>query len=257
MLKRIQIPGFGPYVFGRLRPAASAPPRRIVYPFADAKTPAPPANFGMSRAFSSVRIAAAARPIYAAEEDILANNRYGDCTCAGALHLMAIFSAILKRGVNFRRPNVANALWLYAQVTDPKFDAVTGANDNGADEQTVLEFLRTHGAYEDGTGRIASWATVDATRPDVMRQVLFSNNNLYLGVELPDAWLNPAPGRAGFLWDVAGDPNPENGHCIVAYGYNETGILIDTWGLFRAMTWAAVAKYCSAPSGELYTLVAA
>ena len=83
-----------------------------------------------------------------------------------------------------------------------------------------------------------------------------------LGVELPAAWVaksEPSEKRLT-VWDVAGDPDPvENGrkHCIVAYGYNAQGVLIDTWGMFGTITWAALAKYCSGESGELYTIVAA
>ncbi len=64
------------------------------------------------------------------------------------------------------------------------------------------------------------------------------------------------PSASGFVWDVAGDPDPQNGHCVVGVGYTAAGITIDTRGMTGLMTNAAVAKYpTQASGGELYTVV--
>ena len=64
------------------------------------------------------------------------------------------------------------------------------------------------------------------------------------------------PSASGFIWDVAGAPDPNNGHCVVGVGYTAAGITIDTWGMTGLMTNAAVAKYpTQASGGELYTVV--
>src|SRR5208337_5016274 len=47
--------------------------------------------------------------------------------------------------------------------------------------------------------------------------------------------------------------DPNNGHCIMGFGYNAQGVMIDTWGMKGVITWAAIAKYCVENSGgELY-----
>ena len=80
--------------------------------------------------------------------------------------------------------------------------------------------------------------------------------NLYFGLELPDAYVNPTPSSSGFTWDVAGDPDPSNGHCIVGTGYTAAGVKVDTWGLLGTFTWAAIAKYCTEKAnGALYVIL--
>ena len=92
--------------------------------------------------------------------------------------------------------------------------------------------------------------------PTECRTALWLFENLYFGIELPDAWINPEPSASGFIWDVAGDPDPDNGHCVVGVGYNAQGVTIATWGMTGLMTDAAIAKYATqAGSGELYTVV--
>ena len=76
------------------------------------------------------------------------------------------------------------------------------------------------------------------------------------GIDLPDAWITPFPSASGFVWDVAGASDPNNGHCVIGLGYNAQGVIIDSWGMLGTITWAAVAKYCAANvGGELFTVI--
>ena len=80
--------------------------------------------------------------------------------------------------------------------------------------------------------------------------------NVYFGVELPDEWISPMPSSSGFVWDLAGAPDQNNGHCFVGVGYTAQGVQIDTWGMIGTITWAAIAKYATtAGEGELYTVL--
>jgi hypothetical protein len=64
------------------------------------------------------------------------------------------------------------------------------------------------------------------------------------------------PSAPGFVWDAAGPPDPENGHCVVGVGYNNKGVTIATWGMTGLMTDHAIAKYATPDAGgELYTVV--
>src|ERR1700722_13790592 len=83
MLKTIHIPGVGPYVCGRVKSEGNAFPRFSI------STP--------QQAFNDIdSIRAAAKKVtglYAAVENMLGNDKYGDCTCAAALKIQAIFDA--------------------------------------------------------------------------------------------------------------------------------------------------------------------
>ena len=64
------------------------------------------------------------------------------------------------------------------------------------------------------------------------------------------------PSKPGFTWDVAGPPNPDNGHCVVGVGYSNKGVKICTWGMLGTLTDEAVEKYATTTgSGELYTVI--
>jgi hypothetical protein len=78
-------------------------------------------------------------------------------------------------------------------------------------------------------------------------QVMDSVNlfgSCYIGVTLPDfavdrskdfrtiPWVVPSKGPIG---DAA--PNPRNGHCIPAVGYDERNVYVVTWGVLKSMTW--------------------
>lgn len=256
MLKRVEIPNYGSFVFGRKRPAPAPEHRRMKStPMGLISLPeAMPASEDLIKAAAL----ALAQAEYAAQNDILANDQYGDCTCAGALHLEALFQALLLKGRFWRQPSKSDALWLYSQVTHPAFNPFSGANDNGANEQDVLNFWEKNGIFSDMTGKISSWSAVDARNEAAVKQAIIMNHNLYLGVELPDAWLQQAQNNpVNYVWDVAGDPNPENGHCVVGVGYTAQGVQVNSWGGLFTITWAALAKYCTPPTGELYTVVAA
>ena len=64
------------------------------------------------------------------------------------------------------------------------------------------------------------------------------------------------PSASGFVWDVAGAPDPNNGHCVAGVGYTTNGVKICTWGMEGMITDAAIAEYATkAGAGELYTVV--
>ena len=82
---------------------------------------------------------------------MLGNDKWGNCTCCAALKIQAIFDCAAGR--EWRMPTLEDALWLYSQVTVPPFNSETGANDNGAELQTVLNFWQKNGIYKDGHGK--------------------------------------------------------------------------------------------------------
>jgi len=186
------------------------------------------------------------------------NDKLGDCVIAGMAHVVGVLTG-----------NAGSKPFLY---TDKQiislYSAIGGyvpgepSTDQGCDEVTALNYWENNGAMPPHSNssadlhKIVGWMTVDSTNREECQMAMWLFENLYFGLELPDAYVNPFPSASGFTWDVAGNPDPNNGHCVVGVGYTANGITIDTWGMTGTMTYAAVAKYPNpAANGELYTVI--
>ena len=126
------------------------------------------------------------------------------------------------------------------------------ATDQGTDEATALRLWQTNGFCGH---RIAGSISVDPSNLDLQKLAIYVFENLMFGVNLPDKWISPFPFSNGFVWDVAGEPDPENGHCFGSSKYDKE-IYIDEWGIEGTITPAAVEKYASSSAGgSLYSVV--
>ena len=181
--------------------------------------------------------------------NVYLNDQLGDCVIAGGYHVIGTAT-----GNATGTPFIASSAQITADYSAIG-DYVPGnpSTDQGCDEPTALNYWKNHG-FCDGS-KLAGWIAVDSKNKTEVMQAMYLFENLYFGVELPDAWVNPFPSANGFTWDV-GQPDPQNGHCFVGVGYTPAGVTIDTWGLFGTMTWAAVAELCSSDSGgDLYVML--
>ena len=223
---------------GRKRPVARCPRLRLRN-YLTRRLPAPPAQCDYRE------------PAKTALSNVYENDTLGDCVIAGIAHVVGVLTA-----------NAGQPPFIYtnSQIIE-LYSAIGGyvpgdpTTDQGCDEQTALNYWENQGAPK-GAHRIAGWISVDATDPTEYRTALWLFENLYFGIELPDAWINPMPSSSGFTWDVAGNPDPNNGHCVAGVAYTAQGVIVDTWGMTGVITDAAVGKYASASgNGELYTIV--
>lgn len=180
------------------------------------------------------------------------NDVLSNCTSAGAAHGEGVWTG--NAGNNDPFATDAEATQFYSETVG--FVEGDPSTDNGGDEVTVLNFWRDTGYMIGGKRhKIETWCNVDATNPKQVRQALWLGEFLYFGIELPTKWITPMPSGPGFVWDVAGDPIPANGHCYISASYdaNSRGVIIDPWGgCFGLMTMDAIAKYASGPGGELH-----
>jgi hypothetical protein len=181
--------------------------------------------------------------------NIYGNDKLGDCVIAGGYHVVGVETG------NAGNQFIASS----TQITND-YSAIGGYvpgnpnTDNGCDEPTALSYWTTHGFAN--TTKLLGWLAVDPTNQTEVMQGLWLFENLFLGLELPDAWISPFPSSNGFTWGTAGAPDPENGHCIIGAGYTPSGLTIDTWGLLGILTWQALAKYCASQvGGELYVML--
>ena len=177
--------------------------------------------------------------------DVLANDSLGDCTAAGAGHLIDVFTA-----------GGASPVTITAAETIAFYSLSTGYNpsdpnsDQGGDEVTVLTCWRDKGFDGNGAHPIAGFVQVDASNAAELKAAAFYFGGLYFGLELPDTYTNPFPSSNGFTWGP-GTPNPNQGHCIVGCGGSLTGIKIDTWGLLGEFTYPGIADLCSDANGGM------
>jgi len=245
-VKTVQHPVSGQsFKLGRKRPVARCP-RFALRNYLSRGMPAPPATCDFTK-----HAAAALSKIYD-------NDTLGDCVIAGMAHVVGVMTG--NAGAKPFLYSNAQIVGLYSAIGG--YVPGQASTDQGCDEQTALNYWENNGALPPnttsptGAHKIAGWMTVDSTNVEEFQTALWLFENLYFGIELPDAWVNPMPSASGFVWDAAGPPDPNNGHCVVGVGYTSAGVVIDTWGMTGLMTNAALAKYPNqAANGELYTVV--
>jgi hypothetical protein len=202
--------------------------------FMAAAPPDPPARTYYSRAAK------------ASLSDVMGNDVEGCCTISACGHLEGVFTA--NSGKPIFIPTLEEINTMYSRCEGPPgFPAA----DNGCDEITVLDDYKTNGL---AGHKCVNWMRVDATNVRQCQIAIWLFENLYLTLELPDAYVNPFPSSDGFVWNVAGDPDPNNGHAIVSTDYNFTvpqypKFEIDTWGMQGWMTPGATMKYCTPQAG--------
>lgn len=185
--------------------------------------------------------------------DVYCNDALGCCVISGFYHVKGTASGN-------STPNTGDTFIATPSQIVHDYSRIGGyvpgnaSTDRGCDMQAALCYYDTIG---DVTGaRLHAWCAVEASNRSQVKAAVFLFENVYIGMGLPDAWLDPVPQDNGFVWDVAGEANPHNGHCFVAYGYNSRGLLIDSWGLKGLLTWEALAKYADPKEGgELYALL--
>jgi hypothetical protein len=228
---------------GRNRPRARSPRLKLRNYLMRALAP-PPA----SRDYTPASQAALA--------EMYMNDTLGDCVIAGIGHVVGVLTSNAGDPFLYTDDQIV-ALYSAIGGYDPSQTQPDGSNptDNGCDEETALNYWQNNGAPA-GSHQIAGSISIDPTNQEEIQTALYLFENLYFGIELPDAWINPFPSAAGFIWDVAGDPDPENGHCVIGACYDYTGVGIDSWGMLGMITYAAIAQYCAqSANGALYSVI--
>jgi hypothetical protein len=167
------------------------------------------------------------------------NDTLGDCTIAGADHVIATENALL--GTKDRRPTPA--------ILEAQYKTLS-PNDQGCVIATVLQTWRSGGlfAMPTGTNKISQYAPFDQRKKAEFLQVIAFTGNAYIGISCPQSAQQQFAKQAktGTLvpWTVVKGSPVAGGHCIVAVGYEAEGLLCVSWGGVVLVTWAFVTKYC-------------
>lgn len=182
---------------------------------------------------------------------IYLNDELGCCVIAGGYHVVGVETGNADGGTPF----LATDTQILGDY-EPISGYVPGKpdTDNGCVETDAFAYWTTVG-FANGT-KLLGWAGVDGSVQAHVEDAMFLFENLVFAVNLPNEWIANIQGlKDGDTWDVAGAPNPDNGHCVIGVGYNEQGVLVATWGMVLLLTWAAVAKYCvEEAGGDIYVL---
>jgi hypothetical protein len=168
----------------------------------------------------------------------------GDCVVAEDLHLAAM------RACN------AGAIWVpkTSQALD-EYSAITGfvigdpSTDQGTDPLALIRYRLAGNPYPDGSTLLDARA-VDATSETRLKQAIWLADGIIMWAALPDEWESEEEG--GDIWDVAGPPNPDNGHGFGGASYGTQRIRLTEWGIAEPpirLTYRAAAKYCVPSAG--------
>lgn len=134
----------------------------------------------------------------------------GDCTCAAIGHMIQAWTAYA--GTEVTVP-AASVISLYSAVSG--YDPQTGANDNGADPQSVLEHLRSDGITDTAghVHKVAGYAAFGNPANELLLgQVLDVFGSVYVAVNLAQAQEDQFSAGQPWAYD-AGSPSL-GGHMI-------------------------------------------
>jgi hypothetical protein len=168
---------------------------------------------------------------------IYANDRYGDCTCAGAGHMIQNWRT--HSGARPRKPTTREVVEFYSYFTTP-------GPENGVEMLRVLRHWRGSGLAGD---RISAYARLRLKNIEEVKQSIYLFGGCYIGVMLPK-FITNADDKLAPRWSVpregahgAGASDPNGGHCIPAFAYDARNLYVVTWGALKAMTWEFYLAY--------------
>jgi hypothetical protein len=177
---------------------------------------------------------------------MMANDRYGDCTCAAIGHLIQDWTS--NDSPDCVTLSDDQVLQAYHDITG--FDPATGENDNGAVELDVLNYWRHNGV--DGHA-LDAYVAIEPHNHEQIKDAINLFGGAYIGVALPvsaqkqETWAVPPGGPVG-----PGAPGSWGGHAIILVAYNPRRVTCITWGQRKEMTWEFLDAYCD----EAYALLA-
>ena len=184
---------------------------------------------------------------------MMLNDQLGDCTCAGMGHETQLVS-FDAQGVMITPPD-ADVLKAYEAVAG--YNPATGANDDGAQEQTVLQYWQRYGlAYHGGRHKISGYAEVDVRNPDDVCEAIQEGGCAYIGFDVPSGLMDDVQNGVT-VWDAKPSYGAiEGGHCVVVTGFNRytptaPEFNLISWGSKFSMTWAFWQQYVD----EAYMLI--
>lgn len=179
------------------------------------------------------------------------NDDIGDCTIAGAGHMVQCWTAEAGKQVIIPDAEIQAA---YTEITG--YNPADPNTDTGAVEIDVLNYWRTTGI---GGHKIGAYAALPLSDPEYLKQSIYLLGGAYAGFDLPTyvenakSWLAPT-----VIEKIRNQTTPGSwgGHAVPFVAYDEKYIYIVSWGIIVPVAWAFVfgsTPYCD----ELYGILSA
>ena len=168
---------------------------------------------------------------------MFANDALGCCVISGRAHQTLRFEDIEQGSVLM----IADK-----DVTKEYFKETNGV-DSGLVVLDSLSLWR-HKGWKVGKHKyvIQAYAEVDRADHDLMRQAIYSDVGVGIGVNLPNSAKSAM--QTGQPWAATTGPGSVpgswGGHYVYVCGYTPSGPVCVTWGRKQQMTWAWFDKYC-------------
>ena len=166
--------------------------------------------------------------------NMAANDRLGDCTCAGAGHMVT-------QTEHYGQAHDvviadADTIKMYSAISG--YNPKTGAHDDGAELQDALGYWRKTGL---AGYKIEAFAQIDASDLDLVRSAISVFGACYTGFAFPGSAMDQFD--AGKPWTVVKGSKNEGGHCVPIMGYDQASFTCITWGAAQKMDLAFYQKY--------------
>ena len=157
---------------------------------------------------------------------MLANDTVGDCTIAGAAHMVMNWQAVANAGtlLTFTDDQVLKD---YSALS--AYDPTNGANDNGCVELDVLNYWRDNGICGH---KIDGYVAIDFQNIDMVKAACYLFGGVYMGFHVPDYIMD---GRK--TWEARTSPNYVGDHAVPIFGYGRAGCAPCSWGDIYHMNW--------------------
>jgi hypothetical protein len=160
------------------------------------------------------------------------NDELGCCVISGKFHALGVWS-----GNKAGTPIIATDAEVVAA-----YHGICGPGDNGCVIEDVLDHWQNAGITMGGkVHKIDGYVGVDPSNPTQIKTAVVLFTSLALALNLPAAWEG---GNDGDIWDIPRGLGARvvGGHDVEAVDYNETGVVVSTWGSTRTITWRAMAS---------------
>jgi hypothetical protein len=201
--------------FGKLAPKRDYRTLRFKK-YLTAKLPAPPPNYdALSDVYKNLSIS---NPQTLFPMD--GNDTYGDCTIAALAHAITVFRGRVKQ----------KKIWSTKDATKLYFK-LSGGADSGLNELDVLNYWQSQMAVSD---RIFAFTSIDRRNHTHIKQAIQLFGAVYLGFQVQKDCMDDF--NAGKAWTPG--PLLNEGHAVLATGYDQKGVTVLTWGNTQKGTWA-------------------
>ena len=148
------------------------------------------------------------------------NDTVGDCTIAGLAHATTVWRGKLDQK---DIPSKQDVLKLYYHLT--------GGPDTGLNELDVLKYWQSTGAFAD---KILAFVKINEKNHVHIKQAICLFGGVYLGFQVQANCIQEFDARQP--WTPG--PLTNDGHCVVAVGYDPNDVTVLTWGNTQKGTWA-------------------